>query len=188
MGQPKPKAVEGTVVQLPDRRPLTAKQERFARLYIELGNASEAYRRAYDAGDMQDETVRVEASRVLANPNITLRTQQIEAEAVAVTQLTVGRLVSEAFDLVTQAKDGGDTRGAIAAIAVLERLLARAQPLGSDRRAVEDLSDAELMEIAAQRGDPERDKRRALELLQRLDAARAASEVEFPILASDKPH
>ena len=51
---------------------LTIKQERFAQRYVELGNASEAYRQSYDAEDMSDEAIRVEASRLLDNPNVSL--------------------------------------------------------------------------------------------------------------------
>ena len=49
-------------------RELTPKQEKFARKYIELGNASEAYRQSYDAQNMLPESVWAEASRTLANP------------------------------------------------------------------------------------------------------------------------
>ena len=34
-------------------RGLTPKQEKFCQLYIELGNASEAYRQSYDCSKMQ---------------------------------------------------------------------------------------------------------------------------------------
>ncbi len=57
-------------------RKLTLKQEAFVRAYIETGNASEAYRRAYEAGSMSDEAVRVEACKLLKNPNVTLMVEQ----------------------------------------------------------------------------------------------------------------
>lgn len=41
---------------------LTIKQEAFARAYVETGNASEAYRRAYDAARMKPEVIAVKAS------------------------------------------------------------------------------------------------------------------------------
>ena len=40
---------------------LTAKQEAFARAYVETGNASEAYRRAYNAENMKQESIAVRA-------------------------------------------------------------------------------------------------------------------------------
>ena len=44
---------------------LTPKQERFCQLYIELGNASEAYRQSYDADSMAEPTVNTKASELL---------------------------------------------------------------------------------------------------------------------------
>ena len=41
---------------------ITPKQEAFAQKYIECGNASEAYRHAYDVGADTSEWVKVEAS------------------------------------------------------------------------------------------------------------------------------
>jgi len=44
---------------------LTPKQEKFANLYVELGNASEAYRQAYDVGvDTKDETIWAKSSAI----------------------------------------------------------------------------------------------------------------------------
>ena len=46
---------------------MTPKQENFARLYVETGNASEAYRRAYDTGRMKPETINNNAHMALKN-------------------------------------------------------------------------------------------------------------------------
>jgi phage terminase small subunit len=51
---------------------VTEKQKLFAQKYIELGIASDAYRAAYNANKMSDNAIRVEAHRVLANPNVAL--------------------------------------------------------------------------------------------------------------------
>ena len=46
---------------------LTPKQNKFAEEYVNTGNASEAYRRAYDVGqDTKLETIAVKASHLLA--------------------------------------------------------------------------------------------------------------------------
>jgi phage terminase small subunit len=50
------------------RRQLTSKQERWFQLYMEIGNGSEAYRRAYDAANMSDRAIRVEASKLINHP------------------------------------------------------------------------------------------------------------------------
>jgi phage terminase small subunit len=116
-------------VPMPGLSGLTVKQERFARIKVETGNASEAYRRAFNVGpDTKPETVTVSAAQLLANPNVALRVAQIEAEALAATQLTVSRLVDEAFQVLERAKASDDQRAAVAAIALLEKLLARLTP------------------------------------------------------------
>ena len=56
-----------------DAPKLTLKQERFCRVYLETGNASEAYRQAYDCEGMAPATVNREAAALLDNPKITTR-------------------------------------------------------------------------------------------------------------------
>ena len=55
---------------------LTPKQEKFAQLYVELGNASEAYRVAYNS-KAKAETINVEASKMLKDPKISLRAKEL---------------------------------------------------------------------------------------------------------------
>lgn len=75
---------------------LTPKQEKFCQKYIELGNASEAYRQAYDAENMGDESIRVEAHRLLNdNPNIALHIQQLKDKLVKKHNITVERVLKE---------------------------------------------------------------------------------------------
>jgi len=50
---------------------LTPKQEKFVQVYVECGNASEAYRRVYNAGSMKPQTVNKRASELLLNGVIT---------------------------------------------------------------------------------------------------------------------
>lgn len=56
---------------------LTPKQENFCRSYIETGNASEAYRQSYSAGDMKPETVNRSAKELLDNPKIAARVAEL---------------------------------------------------------------------------------------------------------------
>lgn len=60
---------------------LTPKQEAFALAYVETGNASEAYRRAYSAAKMKPASIAVAASKLIADPNITLRVQELQGKA-----------------------------------------------------------------------------------------------------------
>jgi len=59
---------------------LTVKQEKFANLYVELGNASEAYRQAYDCSKTKDEVVWVKASELLSSGNVSVRVEQLQKE------------------------------------------------------------------------------------------------------------
>jgi phage terminase small subunit len=62
-------------------RELTAKQARFVSEYLATGNASEAYRRAYNCKSRKPSTVNAEATRLLAHPSIAPRLGVVKAEA-----------------------------------------------------------------------------------------------------------
>lgn len=60
---------------------LTEKQERFCRHYLDTdGNASEAYRMAYDTTKMQPSTVYYSAWELMNNPKIAQRIEELRAE------------------------------------------------------------------------------------------------------------
>ena len=59
---------------------LTIKQEAFARAYVETGNASEAYRRAYNAENMKQEVVAVRACELLAHSKIAVMVSEMRKE------------------------------------------------------------------------------------------------------------
>jgi phage terminase small subunit len=71
-----------------DELKLTQKQESFCLAYVETGNASEAYRRAYNAGKMKSESVNVNASKLLAGAKISLRVAGLKADLVERHQIT----------------------------------------------------------------------------------------------------
>ena len=74
---------------------LTIKQETFCQAYIETGNASEAYRRAYKVGTQKTETVNRTAFDLTQNPKITARLAELKAEHAKRHNLTVDDLLSE---------------------------------------------------------------------------------------------
>jgi len=61
---------------------LTLKQEAFCKAYLETGNASEAYRRSYNAGKMTSKTVNETASKLLASPKVATRIDELKAMIV----------------------------------------------------------------------------------------------------------
>jgi phage terminase small subunit len=74
---------------------LTPKQELFAQKYVELSVASDAYRLAYNAQDMSPEAIHVEASRLLQNPKVAPRVEELESLRLKRHQVTVDRVVAE---------------------------------------------------------------------------------------------
>jgi len=56
---------------------LTPKQERFAQEYLATGNASEAYRRAYNAEKMKPAVVKVKACELLKNGNVAVTVEDL---------------------------------------------------------------------------------------------------------------
>lgn len=58
---------------------LTAKQEKFCQVYVQLGNASEAYRQAYDVSPTtKDSTIWRKAVEVLENGKVSARMAQLQ--------------------------------------------------------------------------------------------------------------
>lgn len=62
------------------KKKLTAKQENFCLKYVECGNQSEAYRYAYSTKNMTNKTVNEESSRLIANPNVSARVEELQNE------------------------------------------------------------------------------------------------------------
>ena len=68
---------------------LTPKQNKFAEEYVNTGNASEAYRRAYDVGvDTKLETIASKASHLLAEYNISTRVKELQKQQAESFQIT----------------------------------------------------------------------------------------------------
>lgn len=77
------------------RKELTQKQERFALAYIETGNASEAYRKAYDASRMKPETINKRASELLADGAVTGRVGELRQAAFDKAVVSEARVIEE---------------------------------------------------------------------------------------------
>lgn len=79
---------------------LTIKQENFCNYYVESGNASEAYRRAYSCDKMKDEAVVVEASKLKDSPNVALRIDELKAKLQSKSDITKERILNELSSIV----------------------------------------------------------------------------------------
>lgn len=74
---------------------LTIKQEKFFGLFVELGNASEAYRQAYNASKMTEKQIWEEASKLLKSPKVAQRLKEFREKQEEKLQITVNDLIKE---------------------------------------------------------------------------------------------
>lgn len=78
---------------------LTEKQQRFVLNYVTNGNnATEAYRAAYDCTDMKDESINVEACKMLKNPKITPWLKQAHSNVQQVFEDEIKYSVKDCFE------------------------------------------------------------------------------------------
>ena len=95
---------------------LTPKQEKFCLKYIETGNASEAYRQAYDAENMKSATINRNATALLDNNNITTRLEELRSMHVRRHKVTVDSITAELEDAKAFAKQEANPSALVSAI------------------------------------------------------------------------
>lgn len=79
---------------------LTIKQENFCNYYIECGNASEAYRRAFSCEKMKPETINRNAFDLLNNSKIATRIKELQAQLQKKSDITKDEAVRELSNIV----------------------------------------------------------------------------------------
>ena len=137
---------------------LTAKQEAFCLAYIETGNASEAYRMAYDASNMKPETVNRKAAELMNNGKITARVDELRKPIMQRHNVTMDSLVLE-LEEARQAALSAETPQSSAAVAAT---MGKAKLCGLDKQVIDlmssdgsmtpkaaELTDDQLMRIAS---------------------------------------
>ncbi|ASM11846.1 terminase small subunit [Serratia marcescens] len=121
---------------------LTPKQEAFCQAYIETGNASEAYRKAYAADRMKPESVNRKAKELLDNGKITARIAALQGEHRQRHNLTVDDLLIELEEARRAALDS-ETAQASAAVGAT---MGKAKLLGLDKVIIDHRSgDGSMM-------------------------------------------
>jgi hypothetical protein len=85
------------------RQLLTPKQEKFCLEYLECGNASKAYRTAYNAAKMKDATVNRKAFELLQGGNVTARIDGLRAESAKIAVLTQAGVISDLIKIKDRA-------------------------------------------------------------------------------------
>lgn len=125
---------------------LTEKQEKFCRAYIETGNASEAYRQAYNAEKMKPETVTIKASELLKNGKVTVRLEELKKRHAKRHDYKVDDLLAEleeARKIALQAETP-QTSAAISAT------LGKAKLLGLDKKLIEHSGSIATLDLTNQ--------------------------------------
>ena len=102
---------------------MTPKQADFVRLYFELGNASEAYKRAYNS-HAKPNTLHRKANDLLKHPVIKAEVQTMQAQARERNQVTIDNVVNELEEARQIAKQSGN------ASAMVSATLGKAKVLG----------------------------------------------------------
>lgn len=122
---------------------LTEKQERFCAFYVESGNATEAYRRAYEPPNATDKSIHERASRLLANSKVVASCEELRAPVRERAGLTLEqhiRTLAEIRDKALAAEQYGaavqaETNRGKAAGLYVERTLDVTPELTGDQRA-----------------------------------------------------
>ena len=84
--------------------------------YVECGNASNAYRMAYDVNEnTSDNSISVEASKLRNNPKITLRILEMQELAQERHSITVDSLTDELENARKTAQEAGQASAMVAA-------------------------------------------------------------------------
>jgi hypothetical protein len=80
---------------------LTPKQRKFAEEYVNTGNASEAYRRAYDVSETTSlDTIKVNSSKLLADTNIILTVKELQKKEAESFQITRKEVAEGYFKMI----------------------------------------------------------------------------------------
>lgn len=116
---------------------LTPKQENFCLAYLETGNASEAYRRAYNASKMSEQVLYNEAAKLLNNRKISVRLEELRKPIMERHAITVDDLLAE-LEEARQLAIG--TESAAPAVAAT---MGKAKLLGYDKQLIDVTSKGE---------------------------------------------
>lgn len=112
---------------------VTEQQEKFCRVFVETGNASEAYRQAYKSDRKSANSVAVDASRLLDKPNVLLRIDQLRQVHAKRHNITVDSLVAELEEIKRIALEAETPQTSAAVSAVM----GKAKLTGLDKQVVE---------------------------------------------------
>lgn len=112
---------------------LTTKQENFCLKYLETGNASEAYRQAYDAEGMKPESVNRKAKEMMDNVKISARIAELRIPIIKRHNITVDGLIAE----LEEARIAALTAETVQGSAAVAATMAKAKLVGLDKQVID---------------------------------------------------
>jgi phage terminase small subunit len=122
---------------------LTQKQENFCLSYVEQGNASEAYRRSFNAVNMKPDSINNKAYELLKRVDITARVDEIRAAAAKRNAITVDDLIAE----LEEARQAALTAETVQASAATGATMGKAKLLGMDKQVLEHTGNVTILNL-----------------------------------------
>ena len=119
---------------------LTQKQESFCLKYVECGNASEAYRHAYDCENMKPATINRNAKKQFDNNKIATRLAELQKAHAERHEITVDDLIKELEENRIAALSAETVQSSAATAATM----GKARLLGLDKQVVEQTGESAL--------------------------------------------
>ncbi len=101
---------------------LTPKQEAFAQAIVSGMSQADAYRKAYDAGNMKPATVQSKASILMADGKVRARVEELRRPVVEKVQYGLEQAMAEADRAVSLAEEKGQVGAMVAAIQLRAKL------------------------------------------------------------------
>lgn len=99
---------------------LTAKQEKFARCIVEGMTQADAYRSAYNCKKTTDKTVQESASRLMADPKISARVQELRDKVAISTIMTAQERMEWLTELIRSNRE--KTRDKLTAADIMNKM------------------------------------------------------------------
>tara|TARA_R110000744_G_scaffold28030_2_gene67920 strand:- start:1059 stop:1466 length:408 start_codon:yes stop_codon:yes gene_type:complete len=129
---------------------LTNKQEEFAQEIVKGSTQADAYRTAYDAANMKDETVWSNASRLIDNSKVAARIKELRQPSIDKVQLTLESHLTDLLKLRNMAAKDEKWSAAIQA----ETIRGKAAGLHIDKMDVkQELGELKISVIELVSGD-----------------------------------
>jgi phage terminase small subunit len=104
------------------QRHLTVKQERFAQIFVEIGNASEAYRQSYLPKQLSPNGVKCEGYKLVHHPAVMERIDELREIRQSDMEWSRDRLIYELFQRSKEARDAAQFSASIKALEVIGKL------------------------------------------------------------------